>query len=238
MSRAEVSAGGFSAIDGTVAFYSRVQALLPPKGVVVDFGAGRGKWMDDDCAWRRDLADLRGEGRLVVAADVDPAVNDNAGVDAAVMLDADGKLPFKTGSVDLLVADWVFEHLAHPSTAMQEFARILSPGGWICARTPNRWGYIALGARLVPRQLHVWLLGAVQPTRQERDIFPTLYRLNTRSAIRRIFPVDRWLDCTYTFNPDPDYVGQSAAAYRAVSAWQRLMPDQLSTTFHVFLQRR
>ena len=42
----ESAAGGFSRNDGTVAFYQRVQALLRPDSVVIDFGAGRGQFLE------------------------------------------------------------------------------------------------------------------------------------------------------------------------------------------------
>lgn len=38
----ETTYGGFSYVDGTIAFFSRVNALLKPESVVVDFGCGRG----------------------------------------------------------------------------------------------------------------------------------------------------------------------------------------------------
>lgn len=236
--RPEAAAGGFSSVDGTVEFYSRVQALLPTRGTVLDLGAGRGKWQEDSCAWRRDLCDLRGNRRLVVGVDIDRAVTDNDGVDAAVLLGADGSLPFESGSIALVLADWVFEHLADPAPLAAELARVLRPGGWLCARTPNKWGYVAIGARLVPNRLHVRLLGGLQPRRAERDVFPTFYRVNTRAALRHALPEELWMDCTYGHNPDPDYVGRSVTAYRALVAWQRLAPQFVATTLHAFLQRR
>lgn len=48
----ESGAGGFSRVDGTVEFYTRVNALLSPDAVVVDLGAGRGKQSEDPVAFR------------------------------------------------------------------------------------------------------------------------------------------------------------------------------------------
>ncbi len=39
--------GGFTDIDGTVAFFARVNALLRPSFTVLDFGCGRGSHIDD-----------------------------------------------------------------------------------------------------------------------------------------------------------------------------------------------
>jgi len=51
--------GGFSDVDGTVAFYARVQAILTPESVVLDVGCGRGAGLQDDrVEYRRDLLRL------------------------------------------------------------------------------------------------------------------------------------------------------------------------------------
>ncbi len=234
----EIRAGGFSRIDGTVEFFTRVHALLPDQGVVVDLGAGRGQWQEDLCRWRRQLSDLRGGDRLVVAADVDAAVAEHGAVDACVLLPAEGWLPFQDNSVTVVVADWVLEHVADPNQLARELRRVLVPGGWVCARTPNKWGYVGLGARLVPNHRHVALLRRLQSHRKPQDVFDVCYGLNTRAALRRAFRSEDWLDCTYPYGPDADYVGGSAAARKLVLAWQRLAPAALATTLHVFFQRR
>ncbi len=234
----ESAAGGFSKVDGTVEFYSRVQALLPSDGVVVDFGAGRGQSQEDPVEWRRNLCDLRGGRRTVVGLDVHQVVKDNPVVDEAVLVSSSGELPLADGSVSFVVADWVFEHLSAPATTATELARTVVPGGWVCARTPNKWGYVALGARAVPKDRRSTVLRRLQPFRAEKDVFPTLYLLNTRAAIRRAFPPHLWLDCTYTYNPDPSYIGQSIAGHLAIMAWQRVCPPSMATTLHIFLQRR
>jgi SAM-dependent methyltransferase len=234
----ELHAGGFSRVDGTVEFFSRVQALLPESGHVLDLGAGRGKWQEDACAWRRRLSDLRGDGRLVIGADIDHAVTQNRGVDTAVLLPPEGGLPFPDASLAMVVSDWVFEHVADPLLLAGELTRTVAPGGWVCARTPNRWGYVGLGARLIPNDKHVHLLGRLQPQRADKDVFPVSYRLNARSAVRRFFREEEWLDRSYTYNPDPDYVGTSHVARSLVLAWQRLAPQGFGTTLHIFLRRR
>jgi len=38
----EVKFGGFSDVDGTIAFFNRVNALLQPSFTVLDVGCGRG----------------------------------------------------------------------------------------------------------------------------------------------------------------------------------------------------
>jgi hypothetical protein len=65
--------GGFSDIDGTVVFYTRVNALLQPSFTVVDFGCGRGEHAEDPIPFRRNLRSLKGKVSRVIGIDVDDA---------------------------------------------------------------------------------------------------------------------------------------------------------------------
>ena len=46
------------------------------------------------------------------------------------------------------MSDRVSSMCDDPESVAAEIDRVLRPEGWICARTPNRNGYIAWGARL------------------------------------------------------------------------------------------
>jgi hypothetical protein len=58
----EVEAGGYTRCDGTIEFYSRIRSLIEPTSVVLDLGAGRGKWVEDLVSYRRQLRQLQGRG--------------------------------------------------------------------------------------------------------------------------------------------------------------------------------
>lgn len=235
----ETVAGGFSRVDGTVAFYTRINALLRPEMTVLDFGAGRGMGVQDDAVpYRRELRTLRGKCRRVIGIDVDDAVRENPGLDEAHVVAPGADLPLDTASVDLIVSDNTFEHITDPAPVTRELDRVLKPGGWICARTPNRWGYIALGASLVPNSMHVALLRHLQPDRKAMDIFPTAYRLNTRRALRRYFPPMRYDHCSYRHFAEPAYFANSKPLWALILLIFRLTPPALAPTYMIFLRKR
>lgn len=234
----EIGAGGFSAIDGSVEFYGRVNALLTSDMRVLDFGAGRGKdAVDDPAEYRRGLRTLKGKVRIVVGADIDPIVGTNPSIDQAVQIEEWRGLPFASESMDLLLCDHTFEHIRHPGPVTAELDRILKPGGWICARTPNRWGYIAVGATLVPNRFHAAALRVAQPVRKSKDVFPTAYKLNTRRALSKYFPQDRFRDCSYFYNPEPAYFGSSLSLLRLAQMSFRLLPSPCSAVLMIFKQK-
>ncbi|HEX9617275.1 MAG TPA: hypothetical protein VGA03_07640, partial [Anaerolineales bacterium] len=73
--------GGFSNVDGTVAFYNRVNALVQPSSVVVDVGCGRGAYVEDPVPYRLQLRILKGKCQKVIGIDVDPKGKENPYID-------------------------------------------------------------------------------------------------------------------------------------------------------------
>ena len=235
----EIEAGGFTRVDGSVAFYSRIAALCDEKTVALDLGAGRGQQIEDTKSpFLRSLVHVQNRVGHLVGADVDEAVNANPYVDEAHVISPGAALPFEDSTFDLVYADWVLEHVATPETFASEVARIVKPGGWFCARTPNRWGMTGIATNLVPSRYHAGIVSRLQPGRKEIDVFPTVYKLNTRRRLRRHFTDEDWLDRSFFHNSEPPYVQRSRMAIGAVRAYLALTPPTLATVFMVFLQRR
>lgn len=233
----EIGAGGFSRVDGTVAFYSRVTALVTPNMRVLDLGAGRGAWFNDSCVYRRNLQLLRGRVARVVGCDVSDAVLENPSIDEAHVIKPGGYVPFPDGHFDLIVSDWTLEHIEDPTAYATEVARLLRPGGWFCARTPNRWHYTYLLSALIPNRLHKRILELVQPLRQEKDVFPTYYRLNTLRTIRKHFPAACFSNYSFHHTASPAYHFNNSSTAHAMAVVDRLLPQCLGQALHVFIRK-
>jgi SAM-dependent methyltransferase len=234
----ETGAGGFTRVDGTIEFYTRVNALLEPGMTVVDFGAGRGAAaLDDPVKYRRALQNLRGKVRCVIGVDIDPIVEQNPTIDKSHVIGYNGQLPLRDASVDLILSDSTFEHLTHPAAVAMEFTRVLKPGGWLCART-NHWGYVAIGARLIPESLHRRVLKVLQPNRKSEDIFPTHYRLNDLTSLKRYFEVSVWDYHVYFHTSEPTYASDSVLLWTIMIFVQHMTPAYFGTHLMIFLRKR
>ncbi len=235
----ETGAGAYTSIDGTVEFYTRVQSLLREGMEVLDFGAGRGAALQMDTSpFRRSLRNLRGKAARVVACDVDEAVRQNPGADEVFVIRPNERLPFPNEVFDIILSDFVFEHIDDPNAVSEELNRVLKPGGWICARTPNRYCLVSLAARLVHGSMHSWVLQWVQPERSAVDVFPTVYKLNSKSQIARWFPADKFENFTYRYESEPSYVFDNTYIMGAALAINRLLPPIMKSGLFVFLRKR
>ena len=198
----------------------------------MDMGAGAGSF------WKqspeiRPLRDLRDLG-TVWAVDIDPVVETHPCSDHKIVLDGPG-LPFDDGTFDLIVSDVTFEHIEQPDVFSAELLRILRPGGVICARTPNKWGYPAMAARIIPQRLHAAVLRRVQPWREEHDVFPAFYRMNDKQSIRRWFN-GCLVEVIYD-RAEPAYSTRSRAILAGLRLLHRWLPDPLSTSLQIIVRK-
>jgi SAM-dependent methyltransferase len=235
----ESTFGGYTDIDGTVVFHSRVNSLLRPTDIVADIGCGRGSHHEDTVAFRRDLRVLKGKCRRVIGIDVDPQAAANPYVDEFRQIPLDSmEFRIDSGSVDLGVTDYVVEHVENPAKFFSECHRVLKPGGFLCIRTTNVRSYIGLAARLTPNRLHSNVVGWAQLTRKAKDVFPTQYRANTRGRLSRALESAGFEPWVYTHNPEPSYLSRSALAYRMGVLYQRYAPRALGAVLLAFARKR
>jgi 2-polyprenyl-3-methyl-5-hydroxy-6-metoxy-1,4-benzoquinol methylase len=125
---AAAASGGTSA--GPI--YDAVLARVDDLGIggrALDFGAGTGRLA-------RLLAD-RPRFSQVDAADLVEYTGAGAGRVRWMIADLNEKLPAHEGTYDLVVAAEVIEHLENPRFVAREWFRLLRPGGWLVASTPN-----------------------------------------------------------------------------------------------------
>jgi SAM-dependent methyltransferase len=228
--------GGFTQIDGTIAFYTRVQALCKRDSVVVDFGCGRGAYASDPLPIRRDLRIFKGKVACVIGIDASPAGLDNPFLDDFHCLEGT-KWPLADGSADLCICDNVLEHLPDPATFFTEAQRVLRPGGVVCIRTPNRWNYIALLARLIPNRNHARLLERAKPGLAEKDVFPTLYRCNSLPAVRHALSKNGFDAAVFGYEAEPSYLSFSSIAYALGVLHQKAAPGFFKAAIFAFGRR-
>jgi SAM-dependent methyltransferase len=229
--------GGFTDVDGTIAFYARVQALVVPSFVVLDVGCGRGAYAEDPVGIRRDLRVFKGRVARVIGIDVDPAGATNPFLDEFRVLGG-GEWPVPESSVDLVVADCVIEHVADPPSFFQNAHRALRPGGALCIRTTNAWSYVALAARLVPNRHHARVTARVQECRKAEDVFPTLYRCNSVPKLRRALRDNGFEGVAYGYEAEPSYLEFCRLAYGLGVLHQRLAPRFFRPVLHAFGRAR
>lgn len=200
--------------------------FLAPSCRWLDVGCGRhvfGHWMTEDA--KAALLSCR----FAVGVDVNfESLRQQQFLPRRVAGDLE-RLPFSSGSFDLVTANMVVEHLQHPSNFLGEAFRILRPGGHLVFHTVNVRNPLVRLSRALPRsiktRLVVWLDG-----RPEEDVFPVHYLLNEREAINRAAKASGFQVLSIRFycgSPFTAALGLLSAfelVLLRIMAWERLAP--------------
>jgi SAM-dependent methyltransferase len=221
--------------DSVVPFLGAAQMLAPEADTIVDVGCGRGSVADDPAS--RFFHDLRGPERRVIGIDLDPVGQENPLVDEFRFIDGTGRWPLADGEADLGVSDFVLEHVDDGRLFVSELARTLRPGGVFVARTVSRYSLLSAVARMVPNTKHARWLRELQPRRQERDVFPTRYRMNTERDLHALF--DPCFDLVVLHRVGLEqYLLRWPRLARFVMALEPRLPKALQMTLVVYARKR
>ena len=189
-----------------------IRKYLKPGQKVLDAGCGR---------YMRFCKDLSGTAELV-GIDLETTLEtDNQRPPFGVRGDI-ARLPFPDGHFDMVISRSVIEHLPDPPQVFHEFSRVLRPGGKVVIITPNKYDYVSVIAALTPYRMHRFLVSKIFQV-SEDDVFPTLYRANTVSAVRKAFRVAGMVPKEIrTINHYPAYLMFSPMLFRLGILYERL----------------
>ena len=94
-------------------------------------------------------------------------------------------IPLASEVFDVVLCEYVIEHVEEPVAALREMYRVLKPQGTLLLLTPNLYSYKSLVAYLTPHAFHTWV-GQIRYGRgHEADMYPTRYRCNTSSRLKQ-----------------------------------------------------
>lgn len=144
----ELAASWTSAYESG-SFNRRLRFFLPYLDRVVDQGS---RWLDAGCGSGVMARQLAMRGAHVTALDASPAMiaqgrntqPANSQIDFQ-LVETIESLPFPDGAMNGILCSSVLEYVDEPRAALQEFSRVLAPGGMAVITVPNRWSLIRSG---------------------------------------------------------------------------------------------
>jgi SAM-dependent methyltransferase len=191
---------------------SEILRVMKPHHHVLDIGAGAGIV---------GQMNFKGVAARICGVDLDERVLENPYLDEGRVGKAE-TLPYPDATFDVAFADNVLEHLDDPLRVFREIARVLRPGGYFLAKTPNRWHYMPIAASATPHWFHAWYNGL--RGRHESDTFPTRYKANSVARVRDLAHHAGFEDeFVATYEGRPEYLRLAAPAYAIGCLYERLV---------------
>ncbi len=193
-------------------YRSAIRRHLQPGQRLLDAGCGR------YLKFCREFSTIA----RVTGIDIEPVLEThNATAPFGVRGDI-GTLPFPSTHFDMIISRSVVEHLEDPDQVFREFYRVLRPGGKVVLITPNKYDYVSLIAAFTPYWVHRTLVSRIFQVPAD-DVFPTLYRANTISSLRKALLAAGFESVELeAINHHPAYLSFSPVLYRLGILYERL----------------
>ena len=233
----EFRVSGYTHKDGTIEFFGRISSVVHTDMVVLDFGAGRGAWIEDECAYRLSQRSIHKVVHAYHGCDVDPVVKKNPVLASAQVIQPNGRIEFPDSTFDAIICDYVMEHIQDPEQTFSELSRVLKAGGYLFIRTPNKWCLTAIFTRLVPNQLHTKALHFFQKTRKPSDVFPTTFSANTTKKLQKLCRENDLTPTIYKYQAEPAYHANSGIILSIFALIDAIKPPQLKDTILLFARK-
>jgi SAM-dependent methyltransferase len=161
-------------------YEATVAALVGPQTRWLDVGCGRELLPNNKQLARR----LASTAARLVGVDPDVTLEENDYVHEKVRQRFDD---YETDErFDLLTLRMVAEHVEQPAAVADTVARLLAPGGRVVIYTVFKYAPVPLITSVVPFSWRHRVKRFLWRT-EEKDTFPTCFRMNTRGVLRRLF---------------------------------------------------
>lgn len=160
-----------------------LDAIVTPQTVWLDVGCGR-DLSPGNIPTARRLAD---RCRTLVGIDPSDNIDENAFVHDYLKMPIEDHPPGR--KYNLITLRMVAEHIEAPETVVNKLAGLLLPGGRIVIYTVAGYSPSVLVASITPLWVHHVVKQILWRT-EERDTFPTVYRMNTRATLGRMFAAE------------------------------------------------
>lgn len=202
-------------LSATARFQQQVDAALSPDSRVLDLGCGRGGIVER----------LGGKGWWT---GIDPDLDSLREHRVTTLPRGSASsewLPFESGSIDVVIASWVLEHLPRPQVTFGEIARVLCPGGRFFFLTPNvdhplpRLSLALARMRKLQQRVVSRVYG-----RSAIDTFPVTYRANRLGTIQQLGMAAGLRMAWIELVDDPSYFAWNAVTFWAAVGLEMVLP--------------
>jgi SAM-dependent methyltransferase len=179
----------------------------------LDVGCGRALFPSNDAAARV----LAARCKCLTGLDPSDNIDDNPYVHRRAKCRLEDFVP--AGTFDLITLRMVAEHVTDPAAAAGALARLAGPEAHVVIYTVNKWSPVSLIAAATPMSVH-HAVKSVLWGGEERDNFPTAYKMNSRAALRTLFSSVGLEEVSFSYLSDTRATGRFLAAnFVELSIW-------------------
>ncbi|MFH0818404.1 MAG: methyltransferase domain-containing protein [Patescibacteria group bacterium] len=113
--------------------------------------------------------------------------------------------PLESNSIDIVISEFVLEHLQNPTVALKEIFRVLKPNGVLIFITPNVVNPVMILSNILPYKWHKLLRQAL--LKKQAEPHPTYYKANTYRNLLKLGKNSGFNERCILRAGNPEYLG-------------------------------
>ena len=142
---------------------------INPNSIILDAGSGEGGM------FAKSKLNKKGKRKLLMGIDL--SIKRNPYLDKRFVGNLE-RLPFDDETFDIILCEWVTEHLKNPYLVFEEFSHVLKKNGVLVIITVNILNPLVLFGKLIPNNIKNMILKRLLSV-EEKDLFPLFLRCNS-----------------------------------------------------------
>lgn len=193
-------------------YWSTLNETLSEPMLVLDAGAGE-----------KSMLQLFRE-RPIVTVGLDLSLDDlkkNSRLTHRVCADAQ-ELPFRQGCFDLIVSQWLLEHLPSPRLLLSETYRVLRNRGHLILVSNSLYCPLMFFNASMPALVREKIKKALLPKEVEEDTFPTYYRANTKALLDHVRREAGYIEESFVYANDLSFFIFNKLLFAIFLLWDRM----------------
>ena len=189
--------------------------------------------LDAGCGNKGIISEFKSIPRLVIGVDINKKLlSENKIVDKKIVADLES-IPLDSNSVDVVISEFVLEHLRNPLRVFKETSRILKPKGVFIFITPNIINPLMALSKILPYVFHKWLRREL--LKKEEETHPAYYRANTYQELLKLGRAAGFYDCEIVRAGNPEYLGFCKPLVPVSIFFEKLIDNNFLNFFKMYL---
>lgn len=197
-----------------------------------DFANNNSVILDAGCGNSGILTEFKSIVKLIIGVDTNKKLlEENQIVNKKINANLEN-IPLDENSIEIVVSEFVLEHLQNPEDVFKEISRILKPGGVFIFLTPNILNPIMAFSKILPYSIHKLL--RLKLFKKEEETHRTYYRANSYRKLLKLGKLAGFQDCEISKAGNPDYLGFCKPLVLIAIIFEKIIDNKFLNIFKMY----
>ena len=189
--------------------------------------------LDAGCGSGGIISEFKFMPKLIIGVDINKRLLDkNQVVNKKIIANLE-HIPLENNSIDIIISEFVLEHLRNPAAVFKEIYRVLKHKGVFIFITPNILNPIIILSKILPHAFHTRLRTTL--LKKEEETHPTYYKINTYRKLSNLGRTTGFHNYKIQRAGNPEYLGFCKPLVPISIFFEKLIDNNFLNIFKMYL---